>query len=161
MNAVSTCFESVLVRTIFHSRTLLPTSVKDHLPTHAKSNIVYMYTCHCDQRYVGRTTQRLRSRVVQHVPRKLINNSNIITNNNNKSTCPTVSLTTDNNNQSAIKLHLLNNENCRTNYQDSNFKIIANARSDFHLQVLESIYIQSLEPILCRQKSFVYECLLF
>ena len=158
IKAVSSCFGSVLVRTIFSSRTVLPSSTKDRLPIHNKSNVVYKFVCHCDQWYVGRTTQRLRNRIVQHVPRKILKNKNIIIE-------PTKTSKNANNddwkNKSAIKLHLLENNICRQNYQDERFNIITNGRTDFHLQVLESVYIQSLEPSLCRQKSFVYECLLF
>ena len=39
---------------------------------------------------------------------------------------------------------------------DEQFSILATARSSFHLSVLEVTYINSLQPILCCQKEFVY-----
>jgi len=36
------------------------------------------------------------------------------------------------------------------------FSILAKGRSHFHLSVLEAISIKTLNPILCRQKEFVY-----
>ena len=35
--------------------------------------------------------------------------------------------------------------------------ILSKARSDFHLSVLESIFITLRKPNLCRQKEFVYK----
>ena len=31
------------------------------------------YVCHCDNRYVGRTSQRLQDRIRQHVPKSIRN----------------------------------------------------------------------------------------
>ena len=35
------------------------------------------------------------------------------------------------------------------------------ARSSFHLSVLESVYIKTQSPVLCRQKEFVFSLGLF
>ena len=40
-------------------------------------------------------------------------------------------------------------------YADGKFGIIGQARSSFHLSVLESVYIKTQNPALCRQKEFV------
>ena len=45
----------------------------DVLLTIQHSNVVYEYVCHCDSRYVGRTSQRLQDRICQHVPRSIWN----------------------------------------------------------------------------------------
>ena len=42
--------------------------------------------------------------------------------------------------ESAIGQHLANPE-CAKTYTDDNFRIIGQARSSFHLRVLESVYI--------------------
>ena len=42
-----------------------------------------------------------------------------------------------------------------------NFRIIRQARSSFHLGVLESVYIKTQNPVLCRQKEFVVSLKLF
>ena len=42
---------------------MLPVTRKDVLPTTLKSSVIYEYLCHCDSRYVGKTSQRLRGRI--------------------------------------------------------------------------------------------------
>ena len=51
---------------------------------------------------------------------------------------------------------LLKNEECAKHFNDALFSILATAKSSFHLSVLEVTYINSLQPILCRQKEFVH-----
>ena len=46
---------------------------------------------------------------------------------------------------------------CASHYKDNQFFILFKARSDFHLSVLESIFITLRKPNLCRQKEFVYK----
>ena len=41
----------------------------------AESNVIYQFSCHCDSRYVGRTSQRLQDRIKQHVPKSIRSNS--------------------------------------------------------------------------------------
>ena len=50
---------------------LLPATNKDVLPALQKSNVIYQFSCHCDSRYVGRTSQRLQDRIKQHVPKSI------------------------------------------------------------------------------------------
>ena len=46
---------------------------KDVLPSHHQSYIIYEFECrNCVSRYVGRTAQRLSSRIRQHVPLHLL-----------------------------------------------------------------------------------------
>ena len=40
----------------FTSRPLLPAIEKNVLPASLLSNVVYNFSCHCDSRYVGRTS---------------------------------------------------------------------------------------------------------
>ena len=42
-----------------------------------------------------------------------------------------------------------------------NFRIIGQVRSSFHLDVLESVYIKTQNPVLYRQKEFVFSLKLF
>ena len=45
-------------------------------PTKAWSMmVVHQYVCRCDCRYVGRTSQRFRDRITQHIPKSTRNNS--------------------------------------------------------------------------------------
>ena len=47
--------------------------IKNVLPSHQQSNLIYEFECrHCVSRYVGRTAQRLSSRIRQHVPLHLL-----------------------------------------------------------------------------------------
>ena len=70
-SAVKRSFFSVEPRAIFNTRQLLPAIKKDVLPSHHHSNVIYQFVCHCDSRYVGRTSQRLEERIKQHVPRSI------------------------------------------------------------------------------------------
>ena len=63
--------------------------------------------------------------------------------------------------ESAIGQHLIANPKCAKTYTDDNFRIIGQARSSFHLSVLESVYIKTQNPVLCRQKEFVFSLGLF
>ena len=69
--AVESCYGSVTTRVVFTSKGMLPVACKDVLPTTLKSSIVYEYSCHCDSRYIGQTSQRLQDRIKQHIPKWL------------------------------------------------------------------------------------------
>ena len=58
--------------------------------------------------------------------------------------------------ESAIGQHLIANPECAKTYTDDNFRIIGQARSSFHLGVLESVYIRTQNPVLCKQKEFIF-----
>ena len=63
--------------------------------------------------------------------------------------------------ESAIGQHLITNPECAKAYIDDNLRIIGQARSSFHLSVLESVYIKTQNPVLCRQKEFAFSLGLF
>ena len=145
-SAVQRCYFSVEPSVVFTTRKLLPAS--------QQSNIVHEFSCHCDSRYVGRTSQWLQDRIKQHVPksvrtgqvsqdRKAFNCSCKLT--NHEPIC-----------DSAIEQHLLTNQSCALHYSDDRFSILSKGRSAFHLSALEATYIKVSQPILCRQKEFVY-----
>ena len=56
---------------------------------------------------------------------------------------------------------LKQNPECDTQYSNDQFSILAQAKSTFHLLVLEATYIKISLPILCRQKEFVYSLQIF
>ena len=58
--------------------------------------------------------------------------------------------------ESAIGQHLITNPECAKTYIDDNFRIIGQARSSFHLGVLESVYIKTQNPVLCRQRARIF-----
>ena len=68
---VESCYGSVSTRLVFTSKRMLPVARKDVLPAIQKSFVIYEDKCHCDSRYVGRTSQRLQDRIKQHVPQWL------------------------------------------------------------------------------------------
>ena len=154
--AVSNCFFAVEPRIIFKTKELVPVTKKDVLPAHQQSNVMYEYSCHCDSRYVGRTSQRLRDRINQHIPKSIRSANSILKRSLPPRACkfstPTPTQTCD----SAIGLHLLLNASCAKHYHQDRFRILARGRSSFHLAVLESIFIKTSNPDLCRQKEFVY-----
>ena len=123
--------------------------IKSIKPLH----LVSEFSCRCEARYVGRTTQRLADRIKQHVPTSIRKKSNTVReqpprlyeNNNSKINC-----------ESAIGQHLLTNPDYVTTYTDANFWIIGQARSSFHLSVLETVYIESQNPVLCKQKDCIF-----
>ena len=47
----------------FKTRRMFNTCKKDVLPTESTSNVIYFFSCACEQSYVGRTAQRLEERI--------------------------------------------------------------------------------------------------
>ena len=119
------------------------------------SNVIYQFLCHCDSWYIGHTSQWLEERIKQHVPRS-------ITNPRASANCQSLSRSCKNNtrpqqfHKSAIGQHLLDNAQCTLHYSNENFSILTRGRSSFHLSALEVTFIKSLNPLLCKQKEFVY-----
>ena len=130
-------------------------SLSQQLPSHHHSYVIYQFLCHCDSRYVGRTSQRLEERIKQHVPRS-------ITNPRASANRQSLSRSCENNtrpqqfHESAIGQHLLDQAQCALYYSNEKFSILARGRSSFHLSALEATFIKSLNPLLCKQKEFVY-----
>ena len=70
--------------------------------------------------------------------------------------CMCKNISSKSNCESAIGHHLITNLECAKTYTDDIFRIIGQARSSFHLGILESVYIKAQNPVLCRQKEFVF-----
>ena len=156
--AITSCFYAVKPRAVYNTRVMLPSAKKDSVPTTQKSCVVYEFSCRCEARYVGRTTQRLADRIKQHVPTS-IRTKNTTTREQPPRTCKNSNSKMKS--DSAIGQHLLTNPECAKTYTDDNFRIIGQARSSFHLGVLESVYIKTQNPVLCKQKEFVFSLGLF
>ena len=157
-SAVKQCFSAVEPRGVYSTNELLPATNKDVLPALQKSNVIYQFSCHCNCRYVGRTSQRLQDRIKQHVPKSIRSCSS-----SQKRFLPArrCKSSTQTNTQSlasdlAIGLYLLQNPTCAQHYDDSRFSILAQGRSPFHLSALEATFIKTSNPALCRQKEFLY-----
>ena len=100
---------------------------------------------------MDRTSLRLRDRINQHIPKSIRNKENptkVLLKRNCK-------ITTSLNQQdcdSAIGLHLIQNLDCASHYHIDQFSILAKARTIFHLGTLEATIIKTLKSILCHQK---------
>ena len=115
-------------------------AVKDRIPTHQISNVIYLFKCRCGRRYVGKTTQRLEAGIAQHVPAKLTRRELI------------------NTPQSAIGEHLMTSNTCLDEFNRDQFTIVCKARTCSVLHVLEALCIKTLRPDLGKQTEFV-KCL--
>ena len=159
-SSVKHCYLAVEPYVVYKTNQLLPVANKDVLPALQNSNVIYQFSCHCDSRYVGRTSQRLQDRIKQHVPKSIRYGTSSPKRDlpirkckySTKSTTQIQSLTHD----SAIGLHLLRNPTCAQHYDDSMFSILAKGPSPFHLSALEATFIKTSNPIFCRRKEFVY-----
>ena len=147
------CFFAVEQRVIFTSCPLLPPIKKNVLPASLLSNVVYNFSCHCDSRYVDRTSQRLKDIIRQHEPKFI--RTGQIPNSRNIFTLSGKSLTPVMFSEFAIGQHLLDNPMCAKNCSDGKFTILSSDRSSFRLSVLGAVYIKSRKPILCRYKELV------
>ena len=134
--AVESCYGSITTRVVFTYKRMLPVARKDVLPTTLKSSVIYEYSCHCDSKYVGRTSQRLQYRIKQHVPKRLQQLAKRPTRSQPGRSCKLKRNNPDC--DFAIGQHLLDNEQCAANYNDKSFKILAVARKSFHLGLLEA-----------------------
>ena len=148
--ATSKCFPQANPRVIFTTRAMLPFASKDVLPTLSASNVIYHFVCRCEADYVGRTSLRVTERIKQHVPASFLK----------KLSDPTPAannpLQVTNKSLSAIAQHLLDSPDCVLSFAHDRFSILAKARSSFHLQILEALYIRKLSPVLCKQKELIY-----
>ena len=156
-SAVKRCFFSVEPRVIFNTRHLLPAIKKDVLPSHHHSNVIYHFVCHCDSRYVGCTSQHLEERIKQHVPRPIaIRQSSCFAQPPKSFPLLQGNTRPQQFHESSIGQHLLDNAQCALHYSNEKFSILARGRSSFRLSALEATFIKSLNPLLCKQKEFVY-----
>ena len=152
-------YNKTFLNYVFTSKRMLPVARKDVLPAIQKSFVIYEYKCHCDSRYVGRTSQRLQDRIKQHVPQWLRQQLTRPRQSQPHRLCKRTDTKPDCN--SAIGQHLLDNDRCALNYDDKWFSILAAARSSFHLNLLEATNIKTRCPVLCKQKEFVCTLKLF
>ena len=139
----------------FYDPTALSSNKKDVLPSHHHSNVIYHFVCHCNSRYVGRTSQRLEELIKQHVP-KSIANPPISHNRQSLSRSCKANIIPQQFHKSAIGQHLLDNAQCALQYNSDKFSVLARSRSSFHLSARKATFIKSLNPRFCKQKKFFY-----
>ena len=171
-NAVPTCKPICC----FTSRQMFSTSKKDVLPAEKISNVIYLFTCECGHRYVGKTTQRMEERVKQHVPNELVKHvaqpdGNVTLRRRpgrpRKSAGeqkPDTGGIAGAKSDTSITKHLKASRAClQAVCRDhmSRFRIVARGRSKAHLNSLEAIFIARTKPELCVQKESVKTIELF
>ena len=153
--AVKCCYFAVEPCIVYTTRQLLPVAKKDVLPAFYQSNVVYQFLCHCDSRYVGRTSQRLQQRIKQHVPKAILQEHISQDRSTLARSCKQIRSFKAETSFSAIGQHLLKNPTCAREYNDNKFSILARGRTSFHLSTLEAAYIKTCKPNLSKQKKFV------
>ena len=139
-----------------HHQTTSACSQKDALLAFHQSNIVHQFLCHCDSRYVDRTSQRLQQRIKQHVPKAILQKHISQDRSTLARSCKPIRSFKTKTSFSSIGQHLLQNPTCTHEYNDNKFSILAHGRTSFHLSTLEAMYIKTSKPNLCKQKEFVY-----
>lgn len=72
-SCISSCYFAVKLRTIFKTRNVCPSFMKDRLFYLSKNSVIYQFKCRCDLVYIGRTGLRLETRISQHVPSHIRN----------------------------------------------------------------------------------------
>ena len=132
-------FRNVHMRVYFSTKKAFAPAVKDVLPATMQSNVFYQFTCHCKGTYVGRTSQQLGERIKQHIQTKLL------------STPPPTKWQWTRS-DSAITKHLKENRTCLQQGITDSFRILARARHQRHLEILEAAFIQALTLSPCQQK---------
>ena len=115
--AVERRYGSVSTRLVFTSKRLLPVARKDVLPTIQKSFVICEYKCRCNNRYIGRTSQRLQDRIKKHVPQWLRQQLTRPNRSQPHRSCKRTNTKPDCN--SAIGEHFLDNDRCALNYNNT------------------------------------------
>lgn len=159
-SCVDHCFPAVNTNVIFQSRPMFPNMFKERLPTLSSQNMIYLFSCQCNGKYVGKSRRTLGQRVIEHVPKCMTEYIEFVKNGfvGNFESLDQVKKATK---ASSICEHLYNNRECMLKFNIQQFKPYVHARSEHHLNVLESVCISSINPEICKQMAFVYETLLF
>ena len=160
---------SSVTRLIFSNQCMLPAAKKDVLPANQRSMVINEYVCHCDIRYVGRTTQRLQERIKQHVPKAIKQKTTLTQEQGTHRSQPTrtkpntkckakTKTKFEPESDSAIGQHLLESNECARNYSDLQFKLTLS----FTWACYGSgLYFTEKKTDLCWQKQFVFTLQLF
>ena len=144
-SAVKRCFFSVEPGVVFNTRQLLPAIKKDVLPSHHHSNVIYQFVCHCDSRYVGRTSQRLEERIL--LPRPTAKVFPALArpthSHNNFTNPPLVNI-------------FLTTPNVLFTTATKNFLFSLEVALLFTFLLRKQLSLNFSTPLLCKQKEFVY-----
>ena len=130
------------------------------MPTLSSQKIIYLFSCQCNGRYVGKTARTLMERINEHIPKCMQDYIESVQNNKDGSFTG-IAKVKNASKRSSICQHLYENRECMLKYSIDRFKPVARARNISHLNVLESIYITVNNPEICKQTEYVYRALLF
>ena len=107
------------------------------------NSVIYKYTCSCGSDYIGRTSNRLDLCIKQHLPARILNlelkRGQLV-----------------NTSSFSIADHMINSREWVSDFNVDQFSILSWSHSLYHLKVLETLYIRSLQPSLSKQR----DCLL-
>ena len=106
-------------------------------------SVKYKCTFGCGRDWVGGTSSRLDLRIRQHLPARILNLRHIRGQLANTS-------------GSSIVEHMINSRECVADFNVDRFSILSRSHSLFHLKMLETLYVRSLQPSLRKQR----DCLL-
>ena len=121
---------------------------------------MYEFTCECAARYLGSTSKRLYDRMRQHTPLAIGEDTDRC----NGRCQPKRKCKADHDkpeSDSAIGTHLRRSVECGNSNNADCFRILSRARSAFHRNVLEAVFIELWDPSLRRPKDFVFALQLF
>ena len=114
---------------------------KDKLTKGEKAGVVYKFTCDCHETYIGRTEQRLKQRLKQHLPKWATSQNKKRPRSNEPP-------------NSSITKHVVE---CNSLVGETNFKILHQRQGKSLNRILEALHIRLEKPSLCVQKEYLYE----
>ena len=151
---VQTTYNQVKPRIIFVSKPILSLELKYPISHLNKICISYKFNCFCEKIYIGQTSRNLKTRLNEHVPKRILK----FLDKKIKIKTKTVVNATK---KSSIAEHFMNNTNCANNYDSSRFKILNNCTNSIDLVRMEAISIFLNKSELCKHKEFDYKGSLF
>ena len=131
---------------------------KNSIPITQNCWVAYKFLCQFEGHYAGSTMQRLADRIKQCVSMSIRTKHTII---REQPSCMCKNSNSKPMSDSAIGQHLIKNPEYTKTYSDDNLWIIGQARSCFGISVLESVYIKTQNPVLHKQKEFIFSLGLF
>ena len=114
------CFRAAEPRVPFSTQKVFPCIHKDAVPSIQQSMVAYEYVCRCDCRYVDRISLHLKERINQHAP-NFIRRKQQPTKILPERKCKIRSKATLQQCGLAIRLYLMQNPECATQYSNDQF----------------------------------------
>ena len=136
------CYFSAAVRVIFQTCNAFVSMRKHILPPHHINSDIYKYICSCSSDYISRTSKQLDLCIKQHLPAQILN---LVL---KRGQLANIS-------GSFIAEHIINNRECVADFNVDWFGILSRSHSIFHLKVLETLYVRSLQPSLSKQRYYL------